>query len=269
MFHSLRRVAAVLVLCASGSLAAAAECCTISPCESLTPSNCCSNPCALDAGCTAEPACCQECCCCDPIWYIALNLRGTLDTVKTRGFDTPPPNEGEEEEEIDPLGLGGALGWYIPAGDNRVRVEAEGMYLSAFHVDTNNVLPQFPPAYYSAYTGRWAVLGNVWYDIPLNERFEFYFGGGVGYGGAEMEANSILSAGTAKVSDTIWQVGCGGVRHYGNFSVDLGYRFMDFGTYEVPLYNGGGQSGFFRTDITSHQIFLSFRYNSFAKLFAR
>jgi opacity protein-like surface antigen len=198
-------------------------------------------------------------------------LRGTLDTVKTRGTDTPPPIEGEEEEEIDPLGLGGALGWYIPYGEDRLRVEAEGMYFSAFHVDTNNILPAFPPAFYSAYTGRWAVLGNLWYDVRLNDRYDFYFGGGVGYGGAEMLVNDIQSTGEAKVSDVIWQVGCGGVRNFENFSVDLGYRFMDFGTYEVSLINNttGIQSGAFRTDIVSHQIFLSFRYNSFYQMFAR
>ena len=278
MFHSLRRTAALFLLCATNSLATAADCtygtpagcCTSNPCESLMPANCCSNPCALDSCCTAEPSCCQECCCCDPIWYASINLRGTLDTVKTRGTDAPPPIIGEEEEEIDPLGIGGSLGWYIPYGNDRLRAEVEGMYFSSFHIDTNNIQPIFPPAFYSAYSGRWAVLGNLWYDVRLNEAYDFYLGGGVGYGGAAMLVNDIQSTGAANVSDVIWQVGCGAVKNYDGCSIDIGYRFMDFGTYEVPLINGGGvQSGSFRTDITSHQLFLSFRYNSFSKMFAK
>lgn len=169
---------------------------------------------------------------------------------------------------IDPLGVGGALGFAIPTQHGRLRLEAEGMYFSSFHEDTNNVLAPFAPAFYSRYIGRWAVLGNAWYDIPLNDKFDFYFGGGIGGGGATMEVVTAQSNGLANVSDVIWQVGCGGVRHYEKFSLDVGYRFMDFGTYNVGLFDvNGAPTGSFRTDIVSHQLFIGFRYNSLFRLF--
>lgn len=284
MLATLRRALAFLIVCTSGSLWAVDPCactqgpsccaepsCSIAPPISLLPKNCDCNPCAGDVCCTAEPSCCQDCCCCEPLcWYGSLNLRGTVDNVKTRGFDTPPPTDGEEEQEIDPLGIGGALGFSVPYNNNRIRLECEGMYFSSFHIDTANVLTPFPPAFYSRYIGRWAVLANLWYDIPLNEKFDFYFGGGIGAGGALMEANDIQAQGRANVSDTVWQVGCGGVRHYDNCSLDIGYRFMDFGTYDVGLFDVNGvQTGYLRTDIVSHQLFIGFRYNSLFRMFNR
>ncbi len=45
---------------------------------------------------------------------------------------------------------------------------------------------------------------------------------------------------------------------------------MDFGTYEVGLFDiNGVQTGSFRTDIASHQLFIGFRYNSLFRMFAR
>ena len=277
MLASLRRVVAILILFAPGSLAVADQCgctapsaCTVAPPVALFSRKSDCNPCAHDSCCTAEPSCCQECCCCDPIWYASFNLRGTVDNVKTRGFDTPPPTDGDGEEPNDPLGIGGAVGFSVPFGENRLRMEVEGMYFSSFHIDTPNVLAPFPPAFYSRYFGRWAVLANAWYDIPLNERYDFYFGGGIGGGGATLEVLDGIGQGSASVSDVIWQVGCGGVRHFQNCSIDVGYRYMDFGTYNIGIFDAGGnQTGNFRTDLTSHQLFIGFRFNSLLSMFSR
>jgi len=50
--------------------------------------------------------------------------------------------------------------------------------------------------------------------------------------------------------------------------IDLGYRYMDWGTSTVSLVDiFGGPAGKFTADITSHQVFLGIRYNSLATCF--
>lgn len=256
----LLRILATLALFLPCSLAAAGD-----MKYTLQQPGCCSS-------CNQASECdnCDDCCCCGPSVYASLNLRGSFDNLQSGGFNTVGqfPNTGSDSGSS--FSLGGAIGVNIPQNFGAIRLECEGLYVDPLNSTTNSFQPPTPTFFYqTSYSNRWAVLANLWVDIPVNECWDFYAGGGIGGGGSTMTVDDTVVQGTGSSTDVVWQIGCGLTRHYDRFSLDVGYRYMDWGTSSVDLVFGGGPAGNFTADVTSHQLFAAIRFGSIGSLFGQ
>lgn len=225
-------------------------------------------------GCDASrPNACCNSRCLGPSLYASINLRGSFDELQSGGYNTVGnfPNTGGDS--ADTFSIGGALGVSIPQGRGGYRIECEGIYVDPFDTVTNSFRPPTPSFFYQTeFSERWAVLGNLWRDIPLNDCWDFYVGGGLGGGGATMSVSDRVVQGSGSSTDFVWQAGCGlNWKWRPRVSVDVGYRYMDWGTTSVQLGFSSGNPNFgdFTADITSHQVFLGVRYNALRDLISR
>jgi opacity protein-like surface antigen len=203
--------------------------------------------------------------------YAALEFRASFDTLDSGGFNTAGafPNTGSDEQTN--LTIGGAMGLSIPLRFGALRVECEGISADMFNTVTNSFAPPTPTFFYRTdYSDRWAVLANAWYDIPLCKHFGVYGGGGVGGGGATMSVNDTVVQGRDSSTDFVWQAGGGITATYNRVTLDVGYRYMDWGKSSVNLTTivGPTPAGNFTADVTSHQVFVALRYAFFTNLFS-
>jgi opacity protein-like surface antigen len=223
----------------------------------------------IGGGCES---CAQDCCCCsDKFWYGSLNLRGSFDHLESGGFNTLGPHFNTGTDDNDTFLIGGAIGVSVPRKNGRLRLEVEGIASDPFNTITNSFQPPTPTFFYQTnITDQWAVLGNTWFDMPLNECVSLYAGGGIGGGGATMTVDDGVVSGQGSSTDFVWQAGCGITRTGRLATLDLGYRYMDWGRYSVDLGEPFiGPAGDFTADITSHQLFFAVRYDSLFSRFAR
>jgi opacity protein-like surface antigen len=99
-----------------------------------------------------------------------------------------------------------------------------------------------------------AIMANVWYDIPMSEGITPYIGGGIGYAENEVEHGLVMNGTEGGFA---WQLGAGA-----NFaisdkmSIGVGYRYMDAG--EVTLTRSPALTGPPLTDVheVTHQSVL-------------
>lgn len=204
--------------------------------------------------------------------YASLNLRGSFDHLQSGGFNTVGGFLNTGGDNSDSFSIGGALGVAIPRKYGTLRLECEGIYVEPFNTVTNSFAPPTPSFFYTTRTSkRWAVLANSWFDIPLNNCLDFYVGGGIGGGGATMSVDDGAARGSGSSTDFVSQLGCGLTRRYKRMDIDLGYRYVHWGTNTVDLNFGGlgFPAGNFTADVTSNQLFLALRFDSIGRLFSR
>lgn len=277
MKADLLRVATLLALLASCSVASAQDYQYTSEEAQATPVSLVGGwDCGNAASCTScqDALACNSCgdsCSCRSL-YASVNLRGSFDHLQSGGFNTVGifPNTGSDNR--DSFSIGGAIGVAIPRTYGTLRLECEGIYVDPFNTVTNSFAPPTPTFFYTATTSnRWAVLANSWFDIPLNDRLDVYVGGGIGGGGAAMAVDDGVVSGSGSSTDFVYQAGCGLNRRFDRISLDLGYRYMHWGTANVDLFAnvGGGPAGNFTAEVTSHQLFFAVRFTSLGNLFSR
>ncbi len=204
--------------------------------------------------------------------YASLEFRASFDTLDSGGFNTIGsfPNTGSDEGTN--FAIGGAMGLAIPLRFGVLRLECEGISADMFNTVTNSFRPPTPTFFYKTdYSDRWAVLANAWYDIPLTKHFGVYGGGGAGGGGSTMSVNDTVVHGRGDSTDLVWQAGGGITATYNRVTLDVGYRYMDWGRSSVNLFPIGTTipGGNFTADVTSHQVFVAIRYAFFTNLFSR
>ncbi len=114
---------------------------------------------------------------------------------------------------------------------------------------------------------------NMWADIPTNTAFTPYVGGGIGVAFVDYDAhstqfeNNITTehySGSKKATNFAWSLG-GGVAYDVNpeFTLDLGYRFIDAGKIKTDPKPYPGSPGDFieaETKVKSNELFLEGRY---------
>ena len=114
---------------------------------------------------------------------------------------------------------------------------------------------------------------NLWADIPTNTAFTPYVGGGVGVAFIDYDVNatdyfygttSQHYSGSKKTTNFAWSLG-GGIAYDVNpeFTVDLGYRFIDAGKVKTDSKPFPGLPGYnveAETKVKSNELFLEGRY---------
>jgi opacity protein-like surface antigen len=206
-------------------------------------------------------------------FYTSLSLAGSFTDLDSGGFNNVGffPNTGSDSN--DSFDIGGAIGIAIPTKRGQLRVECEALSRDMFSSVTNSFRPPTPIFFYDVdLDDRWSVMGNLWYDIPVADRLDLYFGGGVGTSGGTISADDGVVAGQGRYSETIWQIGAGVNYHCSDrFTIDLGYRYVDSGTAETDLaWNFRNlPAGNYTADMTAHQIQVGFRFNSIGDILRR
>ena len=104
----------------------------------------------------------------------------------------------------------------------------------------------------------------MWYDIPINCRpLDLYLGGGIGVHAGRLLTNDTVVVGDGHFKDFMWQVGGGIVYHHNDrLSIDLGYRYVDYGSANIGLVVGAAPAGDYKISLSAHQVMLGFRFNS-------
>lgn len=110
-----------------------------------------------------------------------------------------------------------------------------------------------------------ALMFNSYLDVYTNTPLTPYFGGGIGFSSLKLSAKSISdpnATGDSIKNETnfAWQVGAGiacNVTY--NVSVDLGYRYMNYGSFDKRIPDEGGYDKD-TLKVRAHEIALGLRY---------
>lgn len=119
---------------------------------------------------------------------------------------------------------------------------------------------------------RFDALANAYVDLGTWAGFTPYVGAGVGFAGIRLDGSYDYAAPAfgayshtkfaGKTNyDLAWAAMAGVSYNVSqNLIVDIGYRYLDLGTYEVPRYTAAPFNVGNKTDLTSHQIRAGVRY---------
>ena len=201
--------------------------------------------------------------------YIAIEHFASFNQIDGGGNN----NFGNGSGDNTTYDLGVAIGVEIPTYFCRsFRLEVEGVRKNAFDFTDEIVVIDFPATTLNVgLDDQWRVMGNVWYDIPLCGAKKVYVGGGIGGSGGQIEVTNGTLAGQRSYSNVAWQVGFGITWDRSErYTIDLGYRYVDYGTATVNLNTivGNNPAGSFDADLTAHQLMLAIRFKSLGSLFA-
>lgn len=116
------------------------------------------------------------------------------------------------------------------------------------------------------------LMFNAWIDIPTGTAFTPYLGGGAGFGFVNYKTRlgsvdtqgveeSSYESGSSNETNFAWSLG-GGVAYdiTTNWTVDLGYRYIDAGKASVSYRDEDGTWGKSKVKVQSHDIMLGVRY---------
>lgn len=120
-----------------------------------------------------------------------------------------------------------------------------------------------------------SLLGNVYYDFDIEQMggIKPYIGAGLGVGikglTTEVDLKKLGLPGYTAVDDTftsfLWNVGAGvSYAINNNFTLDIGYRYMDYGkeTFDSHPSSAPGETFKNELDMSSvHEIYIGARYN--------
>jgi outer membrane autotransporter protein len=100
---------------------------------------------------------------------------------------------------------------------------------------------------------------NAYYDIDTGTRFTPYVGAGLGYAHLKAKANGDVY-GSESADNLAWQLGAGvSYAATDNISVDLGYRYTDYGSL-TSKYSDEDGSEKFKIDSDANEFYLGVRY---------
>jgi opacity protein-like surface antigen len=113
---------------------------------------------------------------------------------------------------------------------------------------------------------------NAWVDIPTGTAFTPYLGGGVGFGFVNYKSKMSFvdtqgtvepgfESGSTNETNFTWSLGGGAAYDFTeNWTVDLGYRYIDAGKVSVSFKDDEGTWGRSKSNVQAHDIMLGIRY---------
>lgn len=196
-------------------------------------------------------------------WYLRGDLTATDDT-KPNVLGTLGPSDRRDWN----YGFGGGAGYRF---NDYFRADLTGDYLGP----QKTVVAFSDPGATFAYKSnlrRFDGLVNAYVDLGTYAGFTPYIGAGVGFAGIRLDGSYEFNApsinryvyrkypGDTRY-DLAWAAMAGVSYNVSqNLLIDIGYRYLDLGTYEVPHFAAGRFSTGDTFDLTSHQIRAGVRY---------
>ena len=194
-------------------------------------------------------------------WYVSGIVGGSFMTLTSGGENTLAPAANTGSATGGAFTGGGALGLAIPAGNGQWRTEIEGRQRARLAGQTDLVGDPF--LYDVQAADGWSVTANLWRDIAITERTDFYVGGGIGGGGYRLSVDDqIYASGYDRVAEFAWQAGGGLIWNASDrLAIDLGYRFFALDTGSTPLVDSlsGGPAGVYTSSLSASEVLLTFR----------
>ena len=180
--------------------------------------------------------------------YVSAKVNYNMMKNNVKGTATYGPLSLTEKDNVDDDVLGGSIAAGIKAG--MIRSELEGnIHQDAEDTDGGS----------KSTLKNNSLMWNTYLDIPTKTPLTPYIGAGIGV--ARLKA-TVKDADINKSSTNFaWQVGAGtAVEVTQNVAVDLGYRYVDNGSYDVFKEKVGDVETKINLDSTSHEIYLGTRY---------
>jgi opacity protein-like surface antigen len=194
-------------------------------------------------------------------WYVSGIVGGSFMTLTSGGENTLAPAANTGAATGGAFTGGGALGLAIPAGSGQWRTEVEGRQRARLAGQTDFVGDPF--LYDVQAADGWSVTANLWRDIAITERTDFYLGGGIGGGGYRLTVDDqVYASGYDRVAEFAWQAGGGLIWNASDrLAIDLGYRFFALDTGSTPLADSlsGGPAGAYTSSLSASEVLLTFR----------
>ena len=196
-------------------------------------------------------------------WYLRGDLTATDDT-KPNVLGTL----GSTDRRDWNYGFGGGAGYKF---NDYFRADLTGDYLGP-QKTVEMLYAGNASLAFKSNLRRFDALANAYVDLGTWAGFTPYIGAGVGFAGVRLDGSYELSAPLANVYDyykvpgktrydLAWAAMAGVTYSVSqNLLIDVGYRYLDLGTYEVPRYTVSPFNVGTKTELTSHQIRAGIRY---------
>jgi len=168
---------------------------------------------------------------------------------------------------------GGALGLGADLGPVGIRFEIEGQAARGYDMKTKGPITGDGPYHLSSIT--WGMFANLFMDIPITDAFDFYLGGGIGFGVHDFKVQYKNDPGgpggynwrvkTKSNDDINWALQAGAGFAYDVLdwlTLDVGYRYVTFGDMDVNLPQPLG--GDYQLNLHSHDAILGVRINYYS-----
>lgn len=184
-------------------------------------------------------------------FFQGLYLSGALGAHKTDDADVT--GSAINEEADTDTGVAGLVGLGLQLGTTNWRTELEGGYRETA-VDT-----------ISGVTGTGdvdilSIMGNVFYDIELSQKLDFYLGGGLGLADVDISNAGTFGGATVDENDMgwAWQLGAGAAYALNDrLKLTLDYRFLNI---EDLDYATSPNLGELDVDVRDHAVFVGLRF---------
>lgn len=157
------------------------------------------------------------------------------------------------EADTDP-GIAGLVGLGLQLGATNWRTEIEAGY-------RDSEIDSISGASATGDVDVLSFMGNVFYDIELTNKFDFYLGGGLGL--ADVDVSNAGSFGGATIDDNdmgwAWQLGAGAAFALNDrLKLTLDYRFLNI---EDLDFQSSPSLGELHMESRDHAIFVGLRFN--------
>jgi opacity protein-like surface antigen len=194
--------------------------------------------------------------------YISGQIGASIMHGEAGGFNTEGLFANTGSETGTELSLGGAIGFEVPQEFGTLRLEAEGRWRDNVDIQTDSFSPPAPFIYDINVSDSWSTMGNAWFDIPIDDCRDVYFGGGLGVAGQRVSVFDGVVQGSGSGTDLAWQVGAGLNYHLTErVTLDFGYRYADLGDVDVNLSTVAFNTaaGNYTLDVESHEFMMTVR----------
>jgi opacity protein-like surface antigen len=210
--------------------------------------------------------------------YLTGEIGGDFARMSSSGLNTAGAFRNTGADHDDDFFGGGALGVAVDVGPVVVRVEAEGFSERDYRFRTNS-FPGPPGPITFFYRGNfeaWTVMGNLWFDYPLNNLWpdlsvvrNLVISAGTGFGAARTQLSMTDGVVRADAKDTnfAWQLGAGlGYAITDWLTLEVSYRHIDLGETSVDMYAvlDGALAGNYDLKVNSEQVMGGLRLTFFS-----
>ncbi len=180
--------------------------------------------------------------------YVSAKVNYNMMKNDVKVTESYGPLSWNAKDNVDDDVLGGSIAAGIKAG--MIRSELEGN----LHQNAEKTIYGL-----KASVKNNSLMWNTYLDIPTKTPLTPYIGAGIGV--ARLKATEKDTDINKASTNFAWQVGAGtAVEVTRNVAVDLGYRYVDNGSYDVFKEKVGNEEYKINLDSTSHEIYLGMRY---------